>query len=304
MKQPSLLLVVALLLMGCQRSSTAIDPFAVYGPRRAPPPPTGALGQPDTYYQPSAPTLPALPPAGSQAPRPLLQPPPPDLAPQENRTSQRTPGEGSESQSESWQRADAATDASTDSASAHPASAGRSLAQRMKEGANLRWGNALPSMQGSVRQASATVQMDASVGTSIASTSPSPANDADGTNSYDAHEPRGDGAGEVPRSFSPQSRLVEITQLPPPGYTPSTFNPLAHSANAASAPSLPLPPDRTSGQSDPSGRDTVQFADVPHDADSPGRRTLPGPAAQTSRDSTAQAISPGPALNWKRRWAE
>lgn len=45
------LLVLSLLLAGCQGSQVNLDPFSPYGPTQIPPPPTGSAGRPDPYYR-------------------------------------------------------------------------------------------------------------------------------------------------------------------------------------------------------------------------------------------------------------
>ena len=53
MLRPLGLMVAVVVLAGCTSSSPHLDPWAMYGPHRIPPPPTGSVGQP--YYQPDHP---------------------------------------------------------------------------------------------------------------------------------------------------------------------------------------------------------------------------------------------------------
>ncbi|MCA9266213.1 MAG: hypothetical protein R3E01_26210 [Pirellulaceae bacterium] len=60
-------LIAILYLTGCRAPRPSYDPFAVYGPKVVPPPATGTLGQPNSYYQPppaNTVPVPTVPPAG------------------------------------------------------------------------------------------------------------------------------------------------------------------------------------------------------------------------------------------------
>ena len=69
------LTLVGLLHAGCRAPAPTIDPFAPYGARVIPPPPTGSIGSPNGYLQPAPGTIPVAP--GGTASGNALQPVPP-----------------------------------------------------------------------------------------------------------------------------------------------------------------------------------------------------------------------------------
>ncbi len=256
MKRPAALLAVILLLVGCQSTKSTFDPFAIYGPRRVPPPATGTIGQPHSYDQPPA-TLPAAPPVSSSLPPVNLQQPPSGLPPRQTRISS-DPNVSSASATH-WQPA-AAPNSST--ASAEPSS-GRSDGARIaavREANNLRWTRheltALPNGRPTSAEPPASLTQppplaDPTLARAAQSrlADPTLARAAQygpaSVVSSRATPPRGAGSkanevspGGEPKPFSPSGQLLEITELP--GYTPSTFSPSVGYPAPASA-HMPLP---------------------------------------------------------------
>ena len=72
------LLALGFALAGCSAPRPTFDPFAAYGQTRVPAPPTGAIGQPNGYYQPPSYSPPGYTPPGSLNSPPY---PPPGTAP-------------------------------------------------------------------------------------------------------------------------------------------------------------------------------------------------------------------------------
>jgi hypothetical protein len=259
MERPAALLAVILLLVGCQSTKSSFDPFAIYGPRRVPPPATGTIGQPNSYDQPPA-TLPAAPPVSSSLPPVNLQQPPSGLPPRQTRT---TPAQSVSSASAAqWQPAAAPNSVHAAADQSAVISGGTRVAS-MRESDNLRWTRPEPTALRSGRPAS------------VVSTPPTPS------------RPGGSQQNEVPsggepKPFSPSGHLLEITELP--GYTPSTFSPAVGYPAPASA-LVPLPhaqvsaPRATPVTSDRSSLSAggVQKTDQPRSSDALGwkQRTTP-----------------------------
>jgi hypothetical protein len=116
-----------------------------------------------------------------------------------------------------------------------PSLDGPSVASGLEEVANPRWTHPGRPQDPLIRQASATMVLPPSPrGTDDSSAWTAPTGPTTGA----TIRPPSLSTAIEPSSLVPQAKLVEITQLPRPGYTPNTFSPPAEqtSGNWRAAP--------------------------------------------------------------------